>query len=625
MPPKKSKAKAKAKAAPAPAVQAPVPESVTSKRGTEHPTSAAYARPRRESTMVIAPVLANTPKKRGRPANPTTTNDEPAAQRGRPAKKGTATVTSKKRGRQAQDSAAEMGDEEEDEVVEPPKKRGRPAKAKAAQDNEVSDEGEAQEPAPTPVKRGRGRPAKTQPAQDNEVGDEDEVEEAAPTPAKRGPGRPPKASKRGGRAGTKLAPAVPEEETPPPKRRGSSPHGGETTKMDGDDDAAAGQLEDELMGDADDGGTPEPAITATKKGRGGKGKAKMTEEEEEADVSSSGKQYWLMKAEQEDRDETAKSGRVVNTKFTIDDLRSKTAPELWDGVRNATAAKNMRAMKVGDLAFFYASGGKQGRKPGIVGIMEIVKAAEIDQTVYDENSLGYVEKEKDRGRWVAVQVEYRSKLTKPVYLSELQKYKGGSGVLSNMQELTAARLSVSKVSEEEWNFITEKLIEGYEDDEALPGMNSHLTNTGKELEEEANDSLTSNNLNGITDGAKDVLDGVADTATKIVDGEGLPELALPTIENEVPTSDTALPANTSQTSRPTSRASSTKGKAGGSRASSVAKSKVGGSRAGSAAPSTSGLAPPATKGRGRSITPRSRAGSARPAEEAAAMQTIGEE
>ncbi|EGP87811.1 uncharacterized protein MYCGRDRAFT_26867, partial [Zymoseptoria tritici IPO323] len=242
-------------------------------------------------------------------------------------KKGTATVTSKKRGRQAQDSAAEMSNEEEDEIVEPPKKRGRPAKAQAAQDNEVSDEGEAQEPAPTPVKR---------------------------------------------------------------------------------------------------------------------------------DVSSSGKQYWLMKAEQEDRDETAKSGRVVNTKFTIDDLRSKTAPELWDGVRNATAAKNMRAMKVGDLAFFYASGGKQGRKPGIVGIMEIVKAAEIDQTVYDENSLGYVEKEKDRGRWVAVQVEYRSKLTKPVYLSELQKYKGGSGVLSNMQELTAARLSVSKVSEEEWNFITEK-------------------------------------------------------------------------------------------------------------------------------------------------------------------------
>ena len=47
--------------------------------------------------------------------------------------------------------------------------------------------------------------------------------------------------------------------------------------------------------------------------------------------------------------------------------------EPWDGVRNPTAAKNMREMKQGDMAFFYASGGKGGLKPGIVGIVEIVK------------------------------------------------------------------------------------------------------------------------------------------------------------------------------------------------------------------------------------------------------------
>lgn len=38
----------------------------------------------------------------------------------------------------------------------------------------------------------------------------------------------------------------------------------------------------------------------------------------------------------------------------------------------------MREMKLGDLAFFYASGGKQGRVPGIVGIMEVVREHEAD-------------------------------------------------------------------------------------------------------------------------------------------------------------------------------------------------------------------------------------------------------
>ena len=58
-----------------------------------------------------------------------------------------------------------------------------------------------------------------------------------------------------------------------------------------------------------------------------------------------------------------------NAKFTIDDLRDKAGPEPWDGVRNPTACKNMKEMKLGDLAFFYASGGKKGKVPGIVGVM----------------------------------------------------------------------------------------------------------------------------------------------------------------------------------------------------------------------------------------------------------------
>ena len=51
-------------------------------------------------------------------------------------------------------------------------------------------------------------------------------------------------------------------------------------------------------------------------------------------------------------------------------------------MRNPTANKNMKAMKLGDLAFFYASGGKKGRVPGIAGIMEVVKEHEADPSTY---------------------------------------------------------------------------------------------------------------------------------------------------------------------------------------------------------------------------------------------------
>ncbi|EME89590.1 uncharacterized protein MYCFIDRAFT_124617, partial [Pseudocercospora fijiensis CIRAD86] len=163
----------------------------------------------------------------------------------------------------------------------------------------------------------------------------------------------------------------------------------------------------------------------------------------------SGKHYWLMKAEQDGHDETLKNGEIFNTKFTIDDLRAKTEPEPWDGVRNPTAAKNLRGMKQGDLAFFYASGGK---KPAIVGIMEIVKEHEPDMTAWDENSYGYVEQEKDRQKWCVVYVEFRKKFSKPITRDVLKKHFD-EGPLSKMQEFNAARLSVSKVSEDEWNFI----------------------------------------------------------------------------------------------------------------------------------------------------------------------------
>ena len=91
-------------------------------------------------------------------------------------------------------------------------------------------------------------------------------------------------------------------------------------------------------------------------------------------VANTDTQYWLMKAEQIDREEKLQDGSLFNTKFTIDDLIKTAGPEPWDGVRNPTACKNMREMRVGDLAFFYASGAKgKTLQPGITGIMEIIK------------------------------------------------------------------------------------------------------------------------------------------------------------------------------------------------------------------------------------------------------------
>lgn len=96
--------------------------------------------------------------------------------------------------------------------------------------------------------------------------------------------------------------------------------------------------------------------------------------------------YWLMKAEPESRFENG-----VDVKFSIDDLAAKTEPEPWDGtfalretmmeqaesatntspgIRAYAARNNLRAMKKGDLAFFYHSNCKE---PGIVGTMEIVQ------------------------------------------------------------------------------------------------------------------------------------------------------------------------------------------------------------------------------------------------------------
>ena len=97
--------------------------------------------------------------------------------------------------------------------------------------------------------------------------------------------------------------------------------------------------------------------------------------------------HWLMKSEPESRFENG-----VDMKFGIDDLRAEPdSTACWDGVRNYSARNNMKAMKVGQQAFFYHSNTKP---PGIVGIVDIVKEFYVDHTQFDKKDPHYDPKAK---------------------------------------------------------------------------------------------------------------------------------------------------------------------------------------------------------------------------------------
>jgi predicted RNA-binding protein with PUA-like domain len=100
---------------------------------------------------------------------------------------------------------------------------------------------------------------------------------------------------------------------------------------------------------------------------------------------------------------------------------------LWDGVRNHRAANNLRAMGVGDLAFFYHSvTGKE-----IVGIVEVSQARLVDP--------------KD-DKWAAVKVKPVRALERPVTLKEIK----AEPALAEMELVRLSRLSVAEIRPEEW-------------------------------------------------------------------------------------------------------------------------------------------------------------------------------
>ena len=129
------------------------------------------------------------------------------------------------------------------------------------------------------------------------------------------------------------------------------------------------------------------------------------------------KQFWLMKSEPD--------------VYSYDDLVAE-GEGTWDGVRNHSAAINLRTMKVGDQAFFYHSN---------IGL-EIVAIITISQE-------HFIDPTDEKARFVAVKVKPLRKLAQSVTLKAIKANPN----LAEMEMLRQSRLSVAPVRATEWNEI----------------------------------------------------------------------------------------------------------------------------------------------------------------------------
>ncbi|KAG9627589.1 DUF55-domain-containing protein, partial [Aureobasidium melanogenum] len=309
-----------------------------------------------------------------------------------------------------------------------PKRRGRPPKASTVTPKTASASRPNAPSTATPKsfrigERQSARLAST-PASETELPPLRRVTKSAISP-KRGRGRPPKKTKQ---------PALEAESAP-----------------DTDDEAHDGVDYDDPTHDAN--------IT------------------EATTIIQADRSYWLMKAEPESRIEKNANGDDVDVKFSIDDLRSRTEPEPWEGIRNAQAQNNMKAMKVGDLAFFYESNCK---KPGIVGIMEVVNEASPDPNAFDKSS-AYYDPRSDpaKPKWMLVHVEFRRKFSEKFTLKDLQKFSQPGGALAGMELFKQSRLSVTKVTKPQWDFIMSQVDE---DDDEMEDFNGSMVEEGTEID-----------------------------------------------------------------------------------------------------------------------------------------------
>jgi predicted RNA-binding protein with PUA-like domain len=127
--------------------------------------------------------------------------------------------------------------------------------------------------------------------------------------------------------------------------------------------------------------------------------------------------YWLVKSEP--------------GKWSWDD-QVKAGTTHWDGVRNYQATIYLKAMRLGDRAYFYHS--NEGKE--IVGIVEIVREF-------------YLDPKDETGKFGMVDVAAVEKLPRPVTLVQIK----ADPALAEMVLVKNSRLSVQPVTPHEWNHV----------------------------------------------------------------------------------------------------------------------------------------------------------------------------
>jgi predicted RNA-binding protein with PUA-like domain len=104
----------------------------------------------------------------------------------------------------------------------------------------------------------------------------------------------------------------------------------------------------------------------------------------------------------------------------------------WTGVRNYQARNNLRAMKQGDQALFYHTGGEKQ----VVGLARVARDAYPDPTAED-------------GDWVAVDLVPAKTLARPVPLDAIKK----DAAVKEIPLVKNSRLSVSPLTKPQFDHL----------------------------------------------------------------------------------------------------------------------------------------------------------------------------
>eukprot|EP00978_Attheya_sp_CCMP212_P025003 scaffold79575_cov57-Attheya_sp.AAC.3 len=150
------------------------------------------------------------------------------------------------------------------------------------------------------------------------------------------------------------------------------------------------------------------------------------------------------------------------SEFSLSDLLA-CGPEgdEWDGVRNYEARNILKEMQVGDLAFFYHSNCRMPYGPGIVGMAQVIRTALPDATAWDANdkhcdpkcTLPIPTDITDKAcRWVSPRLSFQKEYPVILTLKELKDHakKDPESVVASMDLVRRSRLSVTRVTEEQW-------------------------------------------------------------------------------------------------------------------------------------------------------------------------------